>query len=236
MTAPDAAPPPPAGDAADPGLAWVAGYRARLAARLHGPPRAKARLVEEIADGLADTLAARLAAGLPADLAAHQAEREFGTPEELAPSCQRELTIAQARHTAWAVALTAPLLLACWYLLGNGGLGRPAPLAEPVRLAAFGLAGLAGAAALGAVLALGSTGSLSRWLPVPAPLPRLVAWLGTTASAAMAGSAVTLLVAATLATDWPLVALAGAASAGCHATVAASARACRRCARLPRLA
>ncbi|KAB8160214.1 hypothetical protein FH609_014245 [Streptomyces sp. 3MP-14] len=209
------------------------GYRARLADLLQGPARARARLVEEVGDGFADTVAALRDAGWEAADAVRRAEREFGTPEELAPGCQRELTIAQARHTARAVMLTAPLLLACWYPLGNADPARDWWLPHLAQLLALGLAGVAAAAALGAVWALGSTGRVSRWLPMPRGLPGAVGWLGTTASGAMAGSALALTLAAALATHWPLVALTGVASAACHAWVASSARVCRRCARLP---
>ncbi|RMI45668.1 permease prefix domain 1-containing protein [Streptomyces triticirhizae] len=211
----------------------VLAYRARLADLLQGPPKARARLVEEIGDGFADTVAALRGAGWETADAVRRAEREFGTPEELAPGCQRELTIAQARHTARAVALTAPLLLACWYPLRNADPARDGWLPHLAQWLALGLAGVAAVAALGAVWALGSTGRVSRWLPVPRGLPGAVGWLGTTASGAMAGSALALTLVAALATHWPLVALAGLASAACHAWVASSARACRRCARLP---
>ncbi|MCX5231411.1 hypothetical protein [Streptomyces sp. NBC_00233] len=43
----------------------------------------------------------------------------------------------------------------------------------------------------------------------------------------------TLATAAALATHWPLHAFAGTLAAASHAVVATSARACRRCARLP---
>ncbi|MGW0547537.1 hypothetical protein [Streptomyces altiplanensis] len=42
-----------------------------------------------------------------------------------------------------------------------------------------------------------------------------------------------LATAAALTTNWPLLAFAGALAAASHAAVAASARACRHCARLP---
>lgn len=211
----------------------VAGYRARLAGALQGPPRARDRLVEEVGDGFADTVAALVAAGLDEERAVRAAEREFGTPEEVAPACQRELTITQARRTARVVTLTAPPLLACWYPLGHAGHTRDWWLPQLAQLLAVGLAAVAGAAALGALLALGSTGRLGRWLPTPRRLPSVVGWLGTTASGALAGSTLALTLAAVLATHWPVVALAGLASAGCHGWVASSARACRRCARLP---
>ncbi|GAA2384764.1 hypothetical protein GCM10010420_03850 [Streptomyces glaucosporus] len=204
-------------------------YAAALAAALHGPARARARLVAEVRDGLADTVAAYAGRGLPHDLAVRQAVREFGTAEELAPSCQRELTVAQVRHTARAVVLTAPLLAVCWYLILATDHGGRLPLAA--KLLAFPLAGAAVAAALLAAAALAATGALARRLPVPHRLPRATAWTGTATGAAMGLSALTLAVFSPLAADWPPVALAGVLAAVLHTVVAASARACRECVR-----
>ena len=207
-------------------------YAAELTAALHGPARAKARLVEEVRGGLADTTDAHVEEGSSYPDAIRAAVREFGTVEELVPSCQRELTLAQARHTARAVALTAPFLVACWYLAGPAA--DPAgPIARTAQLLAAHLAGVAIAATLLAAATLAVTGTLARRLPTPPRLPLVVAWTGTTAGVAMAVTTLALAVAAALATDWPLLAFAGALAAAAHAVVATSARACRRCARLP---
>ncbi|MBM7173636.1 hypothetical protein JQK87_35705 [Streptomyces sp. G44] len=209
-------------------------YAADLTATLHGPAKAKSRLVEEVRDGLADTAAAYADAGLPEEEAARRAVREFGTVREVAPSCQRELTVAQARHTARAVTLTAPFLLGCWYLARTAG-HDPASWQLPAaaRLLAVHLAFVATVAALLAAVTLAATGSLARRLPTPERLPLVVAWAGTTASGAMAAATLALATAAALATDWSLLTFAGALAAASHAAVATSARACRRCARLP---
>jgi hypothetical protein len=211
----------------------VEDYVAALTAALHGPARAKARMIEEIRDGLADTVAAYTGDGVPYRRAAHQAVREFGTPEELVESCQRELTIAQARHTARAVALTAPLLITCWYLARTAHRGDAWQLPHTAQLLAVHLAGIATVAALLAAATLAATGSLARRLPTPRRLPLAVAWAGTTASVAMAVATLALATASVLAVNWPLLAFAGVLAASSHAAVAASARACRRCARIP---
>jgi hypothetical protein len=208
-------------------------YVAALTAALHGPTRAKARMMEEIRDGLTDTVAARTHEGMPYQRAAHHAVREFGTPDELAPSCQRELTIAQARHTARAVALTAPFLIACWYLAWTADHDQSWQLPRTAQLLAVLLAGVATCAALLAAATLAATGALARRLPTPHRLPLAVAWTGTTASVAMAVATLALATASAWATNWPLLAFAGALAAASHAAVAASARACRHCARLP---
>jgi len=207
-------------------------YVAALTALLRGPARAKARLVEEIRDGLTDA-AAHTHERMPYERAAREAVREFGCPEEIAPSCQRELAIVQARQTARAVALTVPVLLACWYLIWTAGPGQGWQLPRTVQLLAVQLAGVAAAAAMLAAAALAATGTLARRLSTPRRLPLAVAWTGTTAAVAMALAALTFAIASLLAADWPLIALACVFAIASHAVVAASARTCRQCARLP---
>ncbi|MFJ3581839.1 permease prefix domain 1-containing protein [Streptomyces sp. NPDC090127] len=207
----------------------VDAYVAELRGALHGPPRATARLVEEVRGGLTDTAEAHTHAGASYEDAVRRAVREFGTPAELAPACQRELTIAQARHTARSVVLAAPLLLACWYALLTTGTGQDGLLPRTAQS----LAAVAGGAALLAATALAATGPLARHVPTPRRLPLLVAWTGTTASVSMALASVSLAVAAFMTAAWPLIALACALAAASHALTAPSARACRRCARLP---
>ncbi|MEU1017590.1 permease prefix domain 1-containing protein [Streptomyces sp. NPDC005898] len=208
-------------------------YVAELTAALHGPAKAKARLVEEMRDGLTDTAAAYADAGLSEEEAAHRALREFGTVAELLPGCQRELTVAQARHTARAVTLAAPFLAGCWYLARTAGHGLAWQLPRTAQLLAVHLAVVATLAALLAAAALAATGSLARRLPTPRRLPLVVAWAGTTASAAMAAATLALTAAAALTGDWPLLTCAGLLAAASHATLAPSARACRHCAHLP---
>ncbi|NBE50931.1 permease prefix domain 1-containing protein [Streptomyces boluensis] len=219
----------PAVGAADP----IDAHVADLAAALHGPARAKSRMVTELREGLVDA-ARDLASGPDPDHdAARLAVREFGSVAEIAPSFQRELTIAQARHTARTVMLIAPLLLVCWYLVRtwDGATGRQLP--DTVELLVAHLGGVAAVAALLAAAALAATGALARRLPTPHRLPLAVAWTGTVAATALAVSALTLTLASLLAANWPLSVAAGVVIITCHAKVAASARACRECARLP---
>ncbi|MEU8670213.1 permease prefix domain 1-containing protein [Streptomyces anulatus] len=206
---------------------------AELDALLHGPSRAKSRLVEEARDGLTETVAAYTGEGEPYERAVHRAVAEFGSARELAASFQRELTIAQARHTARAIALSAPFLLACWFLVQSTGAPQTAAVPRAAQLLATHLATVAGAAVLLAAAALAATGVLARRLPVPHRLPLTVAWTGTTASVSMAVATLALATASVLAENWPLTAAACALAAASHAVVAGSARACRRCARLP---
>ncbi|MFD3531168.1 permease prefix domain 1-containing protein [Streptomyces sp. NPDC058664] len=208
-------------------------YVADLTAALHGPARAKARLVEEIRGGLLDTVDAHVDRGLPHHHAVREAVREFGTADELVPSCQRELTLAQARHTARSLALTAPFLIACWYLAGASGQDRSGLVPRTAQLLAVNAAGVALATTLLAAAALAATGTLGRRLPTPRRLPLVVAWTGTTAGVAMAVTTLALATAAALAVNRPLLACAGVLAAASHAAVATSARACRRCVRLP---
>ncbi|PRX96705.1 permease prefix domain 1-containing protein [Allonocardiopsis opalescens] len=206
---------------------------AALAAVLHGPERDKARMLDELRDGLVDTADALVEQGLSGHAAARRAVREFGTVGQLAPSFQHELTLIQARHTARAVALTVPVLLACWYLVGMADLAQGRQLPAAAQLLAAATGGVAATAALCAAASLACTGALARRLPVWHRLPLVVAWTGTTAGIAFALSALALTTASAMSGNWQLSALAGAATLVVHARVAASARVCRECARLP---
>ncbi|MBN6037301.1 permease prefix domain 1-containing protein [Amycolatopsis sp. 195334CR] len=197
-------------------------YAVALADALHGPARAKARMVGEIRDGLADAITEHTAAGVPHRQAVEAAVREFGTVEELVPSCQRELTIGQTRATSRVVALTVPVLIVCWLAVWSG---RELPEAAQV------LAAVAVVAVLAAGITLATTGALARRLPMPPLLPLVAAWTGTTASVAMPLATVVLVFAASEHRAWPLVLPAAVLSVVSHGVVAASARACRQCAR-----
>ncbi|WP_405675299.1 permease prefix domain 1-containing protein [Streptomyces sp. NBC_01511] len=214
-----------------PSDAPVADYVATLSAALHGPVRAKSRMLQEIRDGLTDTVEAHTRDGVPHDRAARLAVREFGTPDELVPSCQRELTLAQTRRTALSVILTVPLLITCWYLIWTTG--QSWQIQHTAQLVAVPLAAVAAVAALLAAVAFAATGAPARRLRTPERLPLAVAWAGTTAGVAMVVATLALAVLSPPATNWPLVTLAAMVTALSHGMVSASARACRRCARLP---
>ncbi|MBT3158756.1 hypothetical protein KQH42_15530 [Streptomyces sp. CHA1] len=207
-------------------------YSAELAAALRGPAGARERLVAEVRDGLAETVAAYEAAGALPERAVREAVAEFGSVAEVAASCQRELTVAQARRTARALALTGPFLVACWWLVRGTG-GEQGGVSGFAYQVAVQLSSAAVVAVVLAALALGATGAWGRWLPVAAErLPGAVAWTGTAASVAMAVTTLTLATAAFLAEEGPLTVLAGALAAASHAVVAGPARVCRECARL----
>ncbi|MGK5674270.1 permease prefix domain 1-containing protein [Micromonospora sp. URMC 106] len=218
---------------AEPGRDPIEEHLAALAAALHGPARAKARMLTEARDGLTDAAAALACGATPDDRAARQAVRDFGSVDEVAPAFQQELTVAQARHTARAVVLAVPFLLACWHLVTvvGGGQGRHVPHLAQVLAAHLG--GVAAAAALLAGASLAATGVLARRLPTPHRLPLMVAWAGTAATVALVTSALTLAVAAALAGNWALGALIGVLTVALHTRIAAAARACRQCARAP---
>ncbi|WP_261991988.1 permease prefix domain 1-containing protein [Streptomyces sp. MS191] len=204
-----------------------------LAAALHGPARLKARMVAELRDGLVDT-ARDLAPEQGTEReAARRAVREFGTVAELAPGFQRELTIAQARDTARTVMTALPFLLLCWCLTQVSVRMADQGVPGAVRWAVAPLGGTAVLAALLAAAALAATGPLSRRLSHPEQLPLVVAWTGTAAAVALALGALAFTVASAAVANWPLTAAACLAALIFHARIAASARACRRCARLP---
>ncbi|WP_240803622.1 permease prefix domain 1-containing protein [Streptomyces sp. A0592] len=208
----------------------IAAHVAELAAVLQGAEREKTRMLAELREGLLDAAAELAPGGEPDREAALEAVRQFGGVAELAPDFQRELTLVQARHTSRRILLLAPLLLPCWYLLAAAGpTAHRLPYAAQVLLAHLG--GTAAATALAAAVFLGATGRLARRLSTPDRLPVMVAWTGTTAAVALALSAFTFAAASLLTSRWPLCALAGAVAIAFHARIAASARACRQCAR-----
>ncbi|MCX4970579.1 permease prefix domain 1-containing protein [Streptomyces sp. NBC_00654] len=211
----------------------IESHLADLTAALHGPAGAKGRMVAELREGLLDAARAMSAEPGSDRDAARRAVREFGTVAELAPSFQHELTMAQARRTARTVLLIVPGPVLCWYLVALSAGTAVHRLPGPVQLWIAHLGGTAALTALLAGVLLAATGSLARLLPTPQRLPLVVAWTGTTAAAALALSALTLTVASVLAANWPLSAAACVVTIALHTRLAASARACRECARLP---
>jgi hypothetical protein len=205
----------------------VEDYLAALTASLHGPAGAKAAMMREVRDGLTDAVEAQARFGVPRGQAALRAVRDFGTPAEIAPSFQRELTIAQTRRTAHVAAIAVPVLVVCQLLL------HTAARSPDWRLGALAahLAALATTAGLLAVTALAATGPLTRLLPTPHRLPSAVAWTATAAAVGMGLAAVALAVTSALSAAWPLTALAGVLATVAHGVVAGSARDCRECAR-----
>ncbi|MEW2556056.1 permease prefix domain 1-containing protein [Streptomyces zhihengii] len=203
----------------------VEGHVAALAEGLHGPARARARLLREAHDGLSDAVADLVGRGVPEGRAAERAVRDFGTPDEVRPAFQAELTLAQARGTSRLLALVLPALIACWYLA--------AAVAPAPGDAAALLAGLLGAVAVGGTLlaagAAAMTGALGRVVPAPARLPEAVAWTATCMSVALAVGALSLTAVWTASGDWAAAGAAGALTLLSHARVGSSARACRRC-------
>ncbi|MEU3269881.1 permease prefix domain 1-containing protein [Saccharomonospora sp. NPDC006951] len=209
----------------------VADYGAELSSALRGPRRLKARMATDITDGFADTLAAHFAKGTSRADAVRAALREFGTPAEIARSCQRELTIAQARHTAGTLVVTVPLMIAGWRLVHSSANAHPWTL----PFAVYPLIVAGGLATLLALLTLAATSRPSGEHPLTPLLPSVMAWTGTIASVAMILAATLLFLAAPLAANWPVIVVATVAAVAFHGLVAASARGCRDCAKLAAL-
>ncbi|MGW4111115.1 permease prefix domain 1-containing protein [Actinosynnema sp. NPDC004786] len=203
---------------------------AALAASLHGPARAKAAMMREVRDGLHDAVEAQTRFGVPRGQAARRAVLDFGSADEVAPSFQRELTIAQTRRTARVAAVAVPVLVVCHVLV------HAAARDPDWRLGALAahLGAVATAAGLLAVAALTATGRLTRLVPTPHRLPAVVAWTASAAAVGMALAAIALGVTSALSAEWPLTALAAVLAIAAHGVVAASARACRECARAGR--
>lgn len=205
----------------------VEDYVATLAASLHGPVRAKAAMMREVRDGLHDAVEAQTRFDVPHQQAARRAVLDFGSADEVAPSFQRELTIAQTRRTARVAAVAVPVLVVCHVLVH---VAARVPDWRLGVLAAH-LGAVATAAGLLAVAALFATGPLTRRLPTPHRLPAAVAWTASAAAVGMALGAIALGVTSALSAEWHLTALAAVLAIAAHGVVAASARACRECVR-----
>lgn len=209
----------------------VAAYTAVLGATLRGPRRAKERMLAEIGEGLRDAAEPYRAAGSDLATAVDRAADEFGRPHDLAPDCQRELTIRQTRTTAARLVLCVPLLLVAWHLLWIGAAGGV------WRLVAMPLATVTTLGALHAAAVLLVTGRFGRRLPTPPRLPVVTAWTASVVAVALlltTASVVAGVVGVTGAPALaPLLIVVAVAVVG-HVVVARSGRTCRRCWELDR--
>jgi hypothetical protein len=165
----------------------VDSYLAEVTARLPGPTRARASVVDELRAGLLDAIDAYRSAGLTAEQATQAAAREFGDPCQVADAFRPGLALSQARGVATTLVATGPLIGLLWAAAAKTShLGIRAappwqwPGAPPGSLVAFPLAAAAFAVTIwAALLTVAATGHLTRWLPVRAHL--------ATATAAIAG-------------------------------------------------
>jgi hypothetical protein len=217
------------------------GWLAAVAAHLPGLARTRQAVVAELRDGLHEALGAHRARGLTPIPAAQATLAEFGDPGQVAHAFAPELAAAHARRVALTLARTGPLLGALWVTaLAAGPLSKPvmADAVAPWRwpwlpgpwagLPLVGLVLVIGIPA--AVLAVATTGRLSRWLPIR---PRLAPTAA--AAAALAGMTVDLALLGMLSVQ-ALIApsqLAGApailAAAASLARLALAGRAARHC-------
>ncbi|WP_326562525.1 permease prefix domain 1-containing protein [Micromonospora sp. NBC_01796] len=86
-------------------------YLRLLDERLRGPASRKRDLLTEARDSLWDATEAYRDSGLEAVAAQRRAVAEFGTPDQLAPAYQAELTAGQGRRLALVVALVPVAML-----------------------------------------------------------------------------------------------------------------------------
>jgi hypothetical protein len=188
--------------------------------------------VAEIRDGLLEAIEAHTRRGLAPAAAAGSAIREFGDPTLVANAFAPELAAAGARRTAIKLLVAAPLLAALWLtaLLVAGSIPWQTPAVPAWALGrdVFRLAVVS--AALAALLAVASTGRLSRWFaPSPRLAPTAAAAAGTLVVAvdlfALAGLTVTA-TTASISLAWAPAALAATASL---TRLMLASRATRRC-------
>jgi HAAS len=148
-------------------------YLAEVTAWLPGSPRAQAGIVAELRSGLLDATDAHRSAGLPPSRAALAAIREFGDPAQVAAAFRAEIAAGQARRVAVTLLVTGPLVGLLWIATAVAShltirLALPWQWAGPspglgggIQLVAVAVGVTAGAA----MIAIVTTGRLTRWLP-----------------------------------------------------------------------
>jgi hypothetical protein len=151
----------------------VDSYLAEVTARLPGPARVRASVVDELRAGLLDAIDAYRSAGLAAEQAAQAAVSEFGDPRQVAGAFRPGLAVSQARRVAVTLVATGPLIGLLWAaaaMASHLGVRHAPPWqwtgAPPGSLVAFPLAAAALAVSVWAALfTVAATGRrLTRWL------------------------------------------------------------------------
>lgn len=145
-------------------------YVRTLNNRLRGPARLKADLMTEVRHGLEDAAEAYLDSGLDERAAGRRAVAEFGTPHDLAPVYQAELTAGYGRRLALTLVLL-PIGMLTADLMWWQPPGEPTPpsagflfLVQALDWGSYAAGGLA-------LVALVLLGAGSRWLVLA---PRMV--------------------------------------------------------------
>ena len=141
-------------------------YLAEVAARLHGPRRRRAAVIDELRDGLDHAVNDGLARGYTADDATAAAINQFGEPWAVADAFAGELATAYARRTLALYLVSGPVV-GIWWLL----LLRPEPwrVGLVALLAAIPVLPLIALAVVTGAGTLATTGRLMRWLPETTP-------------------------------------------------------------------
>jgi hypothetical protein len=201
----------------DPAARRVIGaYLAEVADQLGGPAAVRAAILAELEDGLWAATAAHQAQPMSLEEAARAAVAEFGHAGTVAAGFGPELAAATGRRVGLGLLATGPLVGSSWLLVAAATWrwsGREPP-------AALGLvAGLVGlvlvVAVPAAMVAVGVSGRLSRWLPAG---PRVAATAAATAASACVVGDLVLLTGMLTATvlaggmAWPAGLLAAGAS------------------------
>lgn len=205
-------------------------YLRELERRLRGPVRVRADLLAEARDSLLDAAEAYRRAGLDAGEAERRAVADFGAVEEVAPSYQTELALAQGRRTA-GLLLAMPLLTVVWALVwwSKPTAGGQAPAVAV--LAGRVWDGVALACLVGAGVAVVATGRGLRRIRAPRRIARLTGVAALAAGTVAAALWVPLVALAPRQaindlTAWPPVAAAWLCSAAVTVAMIGSARRC----------
>jgi hypothetical protein len=185
-------------------------YLADVARDLPGRPAARAAAMEEVRHGLDEAMAVYTADGATPTVAEETAVAELGPPVTVARAFAPELAIRHARRTLVAFLISGPLVGIWWWRLFAPHRWPPSPRS---LWAGLPILPLVGAAVATAVIVLGTTGSLIRWLPEATPERALRAATGVAIGCVICDVVVlSMLGARVAATAWhPPVALAALA-------------------------
>jgi hypothetical protein len=141
-------------------------YLADVARGLPGAPAARTAAMDEVRDGLDEAVAAHTTNGATATGAERAAVAALGPPATVARAFAPELAIRHARRTLLAFLISGPLVGIWWWRLLAPDPWPPSPAS---LWAALPILPVIGAAVAAAVMVLGTTGSLIRWLPEAGP-------------------------------------------------------------------
>ncbi len=152
---------------------------------MHGPSRAKRRLLDEAAAGLSDAALAYQHAGWDQPAAAARAVADLGAVPQVAPTFQAELDVVRARRCALITAVSMPLLALLWNRVSEANPYQRWNLPALALIIGIAAATIAIGTSVASTAVLLMTGRLTRRASTPSLL-RAVAMIARTGACAFA--------------------------------------------------